>query len=245
MLNVNAPRETSMQREKFMLRAAVVFSIALLATGCTTIEVAPARHNVGQTTEFGKETAVSVGDVMFGQFDYRAVNGAVLLDDLNTGYQAMTIKAPAGYTLVESRIDKQLSYCSTTPIIYNIFGNPVFHACFFDRDNDKRLEAVIPALADNWGDKPMPPVGYELTQLNSSGKGFKYELLYNGISGNTLNITYREFVDQMARPAFQQDLTYTVSATGPTDIVFRGARMTVYKADNTSVRFVVHSGVRK
>ncbi|PWC86088.1 hypothetical protein TSH100_13925 [Azospirillum sp. TSH100] len=65
------------------------------------------------------------------------------------------------------------------------------------------------------------------------------------MSGNTLNITYREFVDQMARPAFQQDLTYTVSATGPTDIVFRGARMTVYKADNTSVRFVVHSGVRK
>jgi len=228
-----------------MLRAAAVLTLALLAAGCTTIEVAPARHNVGQTTEFGKETVVTVGDVMFGQFDYRAVNGAVLLDDLNTGYQASTIKAPAGYTLVESRIDKQVSYCSTTPIVYNVFGNSTVHACFFDRDNDNRFEAVIPALADNWGDKPMPPVSYERTELFSSGKGFKYELLYNGISGNTLNITYREFVDQMARPAFQQDLTYTVSAAGPTDIVFRGARMTIYKADNSSVRFVVHSGVRR
>jgi hypothetical protein len=228
-----------------MLRAVAVLVGALLATGCTTIEVAPARHNIGQTTDFGKETIVSVGDVIFGQFDYRAVNGAILLEDLNAGYQATTIKAPVGYTLIESRINNQPSYCSTTPIIYNIFGSPALHACFFDRDNDKRFEAVIPAQADNWGDKQITPVSYELTQINSSGKGFKYELLYNGISSNTLNITYREFVDQMARPAFQQDLTYTVSGTGPTDIVFRGARITVYKADNSSVRFVVHSGVRK
>lgn len=228
-----------------MLRAATILASVLIATGCSSIEVASPRHNVGQTAEFEKETVVTVGDVMFGQFDYRAVNGAVLLEDMNTGYQATTIKAPAGYTLIESRFDKQLAFCSPTPILYNIFGNPAQHVCFFDRNNDKRFEAVIPALADNWGDKPIPPVSYELTQINSSGKGFKYELLYNGVSGSTLNITYREFVDQMARPAFQQDLTYTLSSTGPTDIAFRGARITVYKADNSTVRFVVHSGVRK
>lgn len=228
-----------------MFRAAAVLAGALLATGCTTIEVAPAQHKVGQTTELGKETIVTVGDVMFGQFDYRAVNGAILLEDINTGYQATTVRAPAGYTLIEARINGQLAYCSPTPIIYNIFGAPSIGACFFDRDNDKRLEAVIPALADNWGDKPMPPVSYELTQLNNSGKGFKYELLYNGVSGSTLNVTYREFVDQMARPAFQQDLTYTLNGTGPTDIAFRGARITVYKADNSTVRYIVHSGVRK
>jgi len=37
---------------------------------------------------------------------------------------------------------------------------------------------------------------------------FKAELIYNGISRNTIKISYREFIKDMARPAFYQELNY-------------------------------------
>ncbi len=68
----------------------------------------------------------------------------------------------------------------------------------------------------------------------------KKELLYNGRSGTTLRLSYREFVKDMARPAFTQELTYDLRDDRV--IGFRGARIEVMDANNTTVRYRVLSG---
>jgi hypothetical protein len=45
------------------------------------------------------------------------------------------------------------------------------------------------------------------------GSGFKYELLYQGFDRGVARVTYREYLADLARPAFQQDLTYTLSTS--------------------------------
>jgi hypothetical protein len=65
----------------------------------------------------------------------------------------------------------------------------------------------------------------------------KKELLYNGKSGKTIKVTYREFVDSMARPAFYQNLEYDLAESR--DIGFRDIRITVIEATNSFIRFVV------
>ena len=45
-------------------------------------------------------------------------------------------------------------------------------------------------------------------EMAQSGDGFKYELLYQGISASVVSILYREYADSLVRPAFQQDLSY-------------------------------------
>lgn len=69
------------------------------------------------------------------------------------------------------------------------------------------------------------------------------ELVYSGISQNTLSILYREFYrDQKtglhyAKPAFYQELKYDLSQ-GNT-IGYKGARFRVIKATNTSIKYEV------
>ena len=65
----------------------------------------------------------------------------------------------------------------------------------------------------------------------------KKELIYGGLSQKTIAISYREFADGTARPAFTQELKYDL-AEG--DVIgFRGARFQVIKATNTSIKYKV------
>lgn len=53
----------------------------------------------------------------------------------------------------------------------------------------------------------------------------RQELIYNGISKNTIRITYREYIKDMARPAFFQDLTYDLDQSSI--IQFRSIKIQV------------------
>jgi len=66
---------------------------------------------------------------------------------------------------------------------------------------------------------------------------FKRELVYSGVSGGVVRLSYREFSGDLARPAFTQELTYDL-ADGD-EIGFRGARFRVLKATNVAIRYVV------
>lgn len=66
-------------------------------------------------------------------------------------------------------------------------------------------------------------------------KSFRKDLVFAGVSHNIVTILYREFVNDMARPAFSQELKYDISQDNV--IGYRGARFQVIKAGNTGIRF--------
>lgn len=64
-----------------------------------------------------------------------------------------------------------------------------------------------------------------------------YELIYSGMSGRTINLSYREFTtDGMARPAFTQELHY--NADEPT-LRFRNLQVGIRGATNEKLTYVV------
>lgn len=66
---------------------------------------------------------------------------------------------------------------------------------------------------------------------------FRAELLYTGRVGDDLRIMYREFSEDLARPAFFQELHFDLSEG---DLVtFRSLRIRVLEASNSSIQFVV------
>lgn len=73
--------------------------------------------------------------------------------------------------------------------------------------------------------------------MQSTADSFKRELVYSGVSQNTISILYREFLNDMARPAFSQELKYDLSQ-GRT-IGYKGARFEVIKADNLGITYKV------
>jgi hypothetical protein len=66
---------------------------------------------------------------------------------------------------------------------------------------------------------------------------FSQQLIYAGKIGNTIRITYREFSNQLARPAFSQELTYDLS--GNNIIVFKQTKMEVKEASNSAITIIV------
>ena len=87
-----------------------------------------------------------------------------------------------------------------------------------------------------YGKNPVHPTKIgDIEIWNSSS--FKRELAYTGISQNTISIAYREFKDDIARPAFTQELKYDLSQGK--EIGYRGARFEVIKANNTEITYKV------
>jgi hypothetical protein len=63
------------------------------------------------------------------------------------------------------------------------------------------------------------------------------ELVYSGVSNGMVALLYREFDQDLARPAFSQALTFDLSKDN--EIGFQGARLRIDRATNTEVTFTV------
>ena len=84
----------------------------------------------------------------------------------------------------------------------------------------------------------VPIVGIQPSIKEEWSQGaFKRELIYTGISKNVISILYREFKDDIARPAFTQDIKYDLSDSKI--IGYRGSRFEVTEATNTGITYKV------
>jgi len=66
-------------------------------------------------------------------------------------------------------------------------------------------------------------------------ENFIQEFIYNGRIGDYLKFIYREFSDNMARPAFTQEVQYDLAASHI--IGFKGLRLEVIEASNTEITY--------
>ncbi len=66
---------------------------------------------------------------------------------------------------------------------------------------------------------------------------FKAELIYNGIMNGVISISYREFIDNLARVAFYQELKYDLKESN--EISFRTIKIKVLDATNNEIAFKV------
>jgi len=66
---------------------------------------------------------------------------------------------------------------------------------------------------------------------------FKAELIYTGKMHNIITISYREYIDHMARPAFYQELKYDLSEGN--DITFKSLKIKILEANNKKIVFQV------
>jgi hypothetical protein len=92
---------------------------------------------------------------------------------------------------------------------------------------------LIP-IQSKWTDEVL----FERVNNYPEEKGsFRMELLYTGITGNTVRLTYREYIDDLARPAFYQDLTYDM--TESKTIMFKTLKIKIVESTNSYLKYIV------
>lgn len=75
------------------------------------------------------------------------------------------------------------------------------------------------------------------TTAVASDNSFQQTLIYSGKVGNKINIGYREFSSNLARPAFNNDVEYDLSESKT--IGYKGALLEVIKATNQDITYKV------
>jgi len=74
-------------------------------------------------------------------------------------------------------------------------------------------------------------------------KSFKQELVYTGSSQGVVSMVYREFKDDIARPAFSQEIKFDI--TSDNVVGFRGSRFQIINANNTGIKYKVLQHLRR
>lgn len=71
----------------------------------------------------------------------------------------------------------------------------------------------------------------------AADNSFQQTLIYSGKIGNKINIGYREFSSNMARPAFNNDVEYDLSQSK--EIGYKGAILEIIEATNRGITYKV------
>ena len=66
---------------------------------------------------------------------------------------------------------------------------------------------------------------------------FQQTLIYSGKVGNKINVGYREFSSNLARPAFNNDVEYDLNESK--QIGYKGALLDIIEATNQSITYKV------
>lgn len=66
---------------------------------------------------------------------------------------------------------------------------------------------------------------------------FRFELIYNGIEGTNVKLVYREYVGDLVRSSFFQNLTYDLDESNI--ITFKNIDLQIIEANNSIIKFTV------
>lgn len=66
---------------------------------------------------------------------------------------------------------------------------------------------------------------------------FKSEIIYSGLTGNTVRAVYREYSEDLARPAFSQELQYNLDESK--FISYKSIKIEIIKATNSIIEYKV------
>ncbi|MEO6196161.1 MAG: hypothetical protein ABIS20_24330 [Thermoanaerobaculia bacterium] len=237
------------------MRKLLIVAIGVAAiVGCATVPTTPAATpHVGESPVVSNTVQRSVGETIYERYNYSQLSGARLTSAGKFDELAIHWTVQAGDFLPAFSDSTGSFYCTADSILHIPMSTDRVRVCLVDRNGDGKFdqwtapEGPSGARIRTWI-ALNPPLSFTLAQgdaMSGVGHGYRYELLYEGISGNVVAILYREYVNDLARPAFQQDLHYTLEASGPTEVSFRGARIRIYSADNNALKYELLSGLRE
>ena len=208
----------------------VTFSFLLILTGCAvrTKVTAPDNFSISipqLNTNQEAEIGISLVSKESG-YKYKALQ-ILKATKIKTGYILKEVK--------EGDIFINDSYTSTYDLYSNIDGST--YGIALPKSNGRAITFAKLGMGLTFNKNNMTIEYKEVLMPISKKEYLKQDFIYNGKVGNAIKFTYREYVDDLARPAFTQDLQYDL--TESSIIGFRGLRIEILSATNTKIEYKV------
>lgn len=207
------------------------------------LSIPAAAQTVTQETPKGVNLSSGIGDVIWEQTAFNGVPGVVISGPVRANWgSAEVVNLPSGSGLMIIR-DKKLKACrertSLTISGMTILG---WSDCLIDKDEDGKFELV--SFNEVGGTKPIsPPVAYLRETVPTVGvneHSFKKTLTYLGKSGNDLKLSYREYSNDLARPAFTEELSLPLNPSFPQKFRVKGITFVINSIDGEGLGYMVN-----
>lgn len=218
----------------------VIVFIFLFLSGCVSLQQTTPIHKFGKSYEIGKVYTVNTGSPMitvynlylFPEYRPKYVFKPPMAGVLNTPELTPVQRWIAFYSHGDNYIIQSKDY------MYSNLGIEIKPNGELGSDKAwVNLNSGMPMrlIQSTWN--PPDPQLFVRTLGYPKKGSFRIELIYNGTMNGVISISYREFVDNLARSAFYQELKYDLKEGNI--ISFRTIKIKVIKATNNYITFKV------
>ena len=198
--------------KKYLLFSLVI----ILLSGCV-----PKLHTVINDTPKNELLVANVGNSIYESIKYIGLLKIILTKDIKMQYENQEIEIPKNSIFRERRTNH---FCNESNIVLN------------EKDFFNLTNKVIRKNDLCFNLSTMKKDNFNFDYTNATKGSFKTELIYSGITNNTIHMTYREFSNDFARPAFFQNLTYTLDKK-KTIITFKNLEFQIIEASSKSITY--------
>jgi hypothetical protein len=228
------------------------FVLLAILAGCASVQPLPqnattsgVQHHVERNYELGKLQQVFVGQPLVRVRDYYEQQTLVSVLKADTTFR-MLLPPLIHADVPQGAVCRVVGTTSRNDKTYRlvVLPDPAASNLRLLLNDDGTFEgSAINQLNAEMGFsyKPYPPearlVGDSASTVDRT-KGFiNFELVYSGTSSDSIQVLYREYTpDDMARPAFSQQLVYSLASK---HIRFRDVQIDVKAADNEQISYTV------
>jgi len=221
---------------------AILLACSFLS-GCATV---PTYNYKPVTMEIsnpplGTISTAQVGDTMLQQGKYSEHDALYLRQDT----PMYNYKFTRGYYLKKGEDENsEFYYPSGGPDSGQVIQSALSSDAFQVICLDKKSGRLFWVTTLNSLEIPVNKADYEKKKYSvASSDSFQQALIYSGKVGNIVKVGYREFSNDLARPAFNNDVEYDLSESKI--IGYKGARIEIIQATNEYIKYKVIQNFNK
>jgi hypothetical protein len=220
-----------------MRTAALALALGLACTGCATTNTnyRPATIDVSEPP-LGQVVTAEVGSTMLRQGKYTESDAIYLPGTIKAGMLGAYVFGP-GYYIKEGE-DAKNEFYRPEP---GPEGGRVDKSPLADPYKTMLVERAANTICGvSVMNAKVCHKNAEFRRLRRpalTADGFQQTLIYSGRIGSKVNIAYREFSNNMARPAFNNDVEYDLSESNT--IGYKGAEIEIIEATNRMIKYKV------
>lgn len=187
-------------------------------------------QRVNQETPKGIDRTVPVGGVVWEKASFDGAPGVTIAEGVHANWgsaEIVSLPPDANLIIIREKKTKACRQQTITTLSGMSFGG--WKDCLIDTDGDGRFDRV--SFNEVAGAKDIsPPVPYTVGIVPVEGgqaKSFRQTITYLGKSGPDLRLSYREFANDLARPAFTEELSVPVPSEFPQAMQIKEITLTI------------------
>lgn len=185
----------------------------------------------------GTPAVAAVGDPVYEHSRLSVMQGYEISEGFTGKNIFATVTVVPGEKFLAIQSKAALKACHAAS--FEAFAQKQYDACLIDDDGNGTFDRYG-ANEVQGGKKLSKPLAYIKTDVaQPTADSIKQTVTYLGATKDTLRLSYREFINDMARPAFTEEYSFPIGATFPQKVAFKGVKLNVTAIDGEGIHYEV------